>query len=153
MLQGFLQFWCKYFTSSIAVTVIYNYKHPIPLLVCQEVRVHPFISLTPQSLTVFWEWSLISPVQLLSTSVLALWLIGWLIDWLIDNELNCQEKKYINSSQNEGLSSSAIALSFDGFGSISRHSVWVSSDGSFSFHIFFPGFPTLSTWVSRKRLE
>jgi hypothetical protein len=31
-----------------------------------------------------------------------------------------------------------IAVSLDGFGSISWHSVWFSSDGSFSFYIFFP---------------
>jgi hypothetical protein len=51
----------------------------------------------------------------------------------------CCKKKvnFVNSSQNEGLSPSGIALSFDGFGSISWHSVWFSSDGSFSFHIFF----------------
>jgi hypothetical protein len=55
--------------------------------------------------------------------------------------------------KNEGLSPSGIALSFDGFGSISWHSVWFSSDGSFSFHIFSPGFPTFSIWASLKRLN
>jgi hypothetical protein len=30
---------------------------------------------------------------------------------------------FVNSSQNEGLSLSCIALSFDGFGSISWHSI------------------------------
>jgi hypothetical protein len=36
-------------------------------------------------------------------------------------ELNCPRKKvdFTNSSQNKGLSPSGIALSFDGFGSIS----------------------------------
>jgi hypothetical protein len=50
-------------------------------------------------------------------------------------ELNCQEKKvnFVNSSQNKGLSPSGIALSFDGFGSISWHFVWFSSDGSPTF--------------------
>jgi hypothetical protein len=40
-------------------------------------------------------------------------------------ELNCQEKKvhFINSSQNEGVSTSCIALSYDGFGSFSWHSI------------------------------
>jgi hypothetical protein len=34
-------------------------------------------------------------------------------------KLNCQEKvNFVNSSQNEGLSPSGIALSFNGFGSI-----------------------------------
>jgi hypothetical protein len=44
---------------------------------------------------------------------------------------------FINSSQNKGLSPSGIALSFDGFGPISWHSFWFSSDGYFSFQIFF----------------
>ena len=34
------------------------------------------------------------------------------------------EINFINSSRNEGLSPSCIALSFDGFGSISWHSIW-----------------------------
>jgi hypothetical protein len=71
---------------------------------------------------------IIITAQLLSTSVLAL---------QYEYELNCQEKvNFVNSSQKEGLSPSGTALSFDGFGSISWHSVWFSSDGSFSFHIF-----------------
>jgi hypothetical protein len=45
---------------------------------------------------------------------------------------------FIHSTQNEGLSPSCIALSFDGFGSISWHSIWVLSALSY----FFSGFPT-----------
>jgi hypothetical protein len=52
--------------------------------------------------------------------------------------LNCQEKiNFVNSSQNEGLSLPGIALSFHGYSSISRHSIWFSSDGSFSFPLFW----------------
>jgi hypothetical protein len=50
-------------------------------------------------------------------------------------------------SQNEGLSPSWIALSFDGFGSISWHSVvFVRLYHSF-LQLFF-GFPTFSAWAS-----
>jgi hypothetical protein len=60
----------------------------------------------------------------------------------------------MNSSQNKGLSPSRIALSFDGFDSISWHSLWFSSDSSFTvFRVFFFGFPTFSTWASLKRLN
>jgi hypothetical protein len=45
---------------------------------------------------------------------------------------------FINSAQYEGLSPSCIALSFDGFGSISWHSIWVLS----ALSQFFFGFPT-----------
>jgi hypothetical protein len=38
-------------------------------------------------------------------------------------ELSRKKVNFVNSSQNEGLSPSGIALSFDGFGSISWHSV------------------------------
>jgi hypothetical protein len=50
--------------------------------------------------------------------------------------------KFVNSFQNAGLSPSGIhvALSFDGFGSISWHSVWALS----VFTLVF-GFPTFST--------
>jgi hypothetical protein len=60
----------------------------------------------------------VSTAQLLSTSVLAL---------EYEYELNCQEKKinFRNIIQNKGLSPSCIALSFDGFGTISWHSVLV----------------------------
>jgi hypothetical protein len=56
-------------------------------------------------------------------------------------ELNCQEKKvnYVNSSKNEGLSRSDIALSFDGFGSISRHT---------GFHPMAISFFTFVFWIS-----
>ena len=47
---------------------------------------------------------------------------------------------FINSSRNEGLSPSCTALSFDGFGSISWHSIWVF--GSFTLFTIFSGFPT-----------
>jgi hypothetical protein len=78
-------------------------------------------------------------------------------------QLNKTVKKkvnFINSSQNEGLSPSGIALSFDGLSSISWHSVWFSSDGSFSFHFFFffwiSNFFDLSiteeTWVVEMRI-
>jgi hypothetical protein len=53
------------------------------------------------------------------------------MNWTVKKKVN-----FVNSSQNEGLSPSGIALSFDGFGSISWHSVWFLSDSSFSFHIF-----------------
>jgi hypothetical protein len=46
-----------------------------------------------------------------------------------------EESKFINSSQNEGLSPSCIALSFDGFGSISWLSIWFFRP-LYSFHIF-----------------
>jgi hypothetical protein len=84
--------------------------------------------------------------QLLSTSVLAL---------KYEYELNCQGKKvnFINLSENEGLSPSGIALSFDGFGSISWHSVLIFIRRLFhSLHFFF-GFPTFSTCAALKRLE
>jgi hypothetical protein len=42
----------------------------------------------------------------------------------------------MNSSQNEGLSPSCIALSFDGFGSISWHSICFF--GSYTVFTFFP---------------
>jgi hypothetical protein len=45
---------------------------------------------------------------------------------------------FINSTQNEGLSPSCIALSFDGFGSISWHPIWVLS----ALSHFFSRFPT-----------
>jgi cbb3-type cytochrome oxidase subunit 1 len=40
------------------------------------------------------------------------------------NKIVKKKVNFINSSQNEGLSPSCIALSFDGFGSISWHSIW-----------------------------
>jgi hypothetical protein len=46
---------------------------------------------------------------------------------------------FLNSSKNEGLSPSCIALSFDGFGSISRLSVLVFI-GSFTVFTFFLDF-------------
>jgi hypothetical protein len=48
---------------------------------------------------------------------------------------------FINSSQNEGLSPSCKTLSFDGFGSISWHSIWLFWL-LYSFHNFFFRFPT-----------
>jgi hypothetical protein len=69
------------------------------------------------------------------------------------SELSKKRVNIVNSSQNEGLSRSGIALSFDGFSSISWHSVWFSSDGSFRIHIFFSEFPTFSNWASLKGLE
>jgi exonuclease III len=46
-----------------------------------------------------------------------------------DYEFNCKKVNFINSTQNEGLSTPCIALSFDGFVSISWHvySIWVLS--------------------------
>jgi hypothetical protein len=55
-------------------------------------------------------------------------------------ELSRKNVNFVNSSQNEGLSPSGIALSFDGFVSISWHPVWFSSDSSFNFLIFVLGF-------------
>jgi hypothetical protein len=52
------------------------------------------------------------------------------MNWTVKKKVN-----FVNSSQNEGLSPSGIALSFGEFGSILWHSVWFSSDGSFSFRI------------------
>jgi hypothetical protein len=75
------------------------------------------------------------------------------MNWTVKKKGN-----FVNSSQHEGLSFSGIALSFDGFGSISCHSVWFSTDGSFSFHIFFriSNFFDLSiseeTWVVEMRI-
>jgi hypothetical protein len=57
------------------------------------------------------------------------------MNWSVKKEVN-----FVNSSQNEGLSPSGIALSFHGFGSI-HGTVWFSSDGSFSSS----DFPTFST--------
>jgi hypothetical protein len=60
---------------------------------------------------------------------------------------NTVKKKvnFINSSENEGLSPSCIALSFDGFGSISWHTIWVffsalieSSQCFLDFQLFRP---------------
>jgi hypothetical protein len=58
------------------------------------------------------------------------------------------EKKvnFINSTQNKGLSPSRIALSFDGFGSISWHSLWVLSALS-HLALSFNGFGSIS-WHS-----
>jgi hypothetical protein len=53
-----------------------------------------------------------------------------------------KNENFINSSQNEGLSPSYISLSFDGFGSISWHSVLVFRLSN-SFYILI-GFPTFS---------
>jgi hypothetical protein len=60
----------------------------------------------------------------------------------------------MNSSENEGLSPTCIALSFDGFGSISWHSVWFfGSLKVFTFFFLFgSGFQTFSAWTSLKRL-
>jgi hypothetical protein len=71
----------------------------------------------------------LSTAQLLSNLVLAL---NTNMNWTVKEKVN-----FVNSSQNKGLFPSCMALSFDGFGSISWHSVWFKSDGSFSFHIFF----------------
>jgi hypothetical protein len=54
--------------------------------------------------------------------------IKWNVLYLVKHtNMNKTVKKkvnFINSSQNEELSPSCIALSFDGFGSISWHSIW-----------------------------
>jgi hypothetical protein len=57
---------------------------------------------------------------------------------------NSVKEKYFfsNSSQNKGLSPSCIALSFNGFGSISWHSIWFFF-GSYTVFTTFYGFPTL----------
>jgi hypothetical protein len=57
---------------------------------------------------------------------------------------------FINSSQNEGLSPSHIALSFDGFGSISWHNIWLFRF-FYSFHIFFSDFQLF--WPEQHWLE
>jgi hypothetical protein len=57
--------------------------------------------------------------------------------------MNKTVKKKVNviiSSQNDGLSLSCIALSFDGFGSISWHSIWFF--GSYTVFTIVYGFPT-----------
>jgi hypothetical protein len=73
--------------------------------------------------------------QLLSTSVLAL---------KYEYELNCQEKvTFVNSSQNEGLSPSCIALSFDGFGSI------FTAFCLFFWDVFFRVFTVLTFRISK----
>jgi hypothetical protein len=82
-------------------------------------------------------WSLrVSTAQYLSTSVLAL---------KYEYELNCQEKSiFFNSSQNEGLSPSGIALSFDGFGF--HGTLFGFHPTAFGFHVVvFFGFSTFST--------
>jgi hypothetical protein len=56
--------------------------------------------------------------------------------------MNSTVKKKVNfknSIQNEGLSPSCIVLSFDRFGSISWHSIWVLLALS---HFIFSGFPS-----------
>jgi hypothetical protein len=59
---------------------------------------------------------------------------------------------FINSSQNEGLTPSFIAPSFDGFGSISWLFVWFISDLSqFSHYFLISNFFGLSI-TSLKRL-
>jgi hypothetical protein len=58
---------------------------------------------------------------------------------------------FINSSQNDGLSPSCIALSSDGFDSISWHSVWFLLVLSQFSHLF--GFPTFWTWGSLTWLD
>jgi hypothetical protein len=58
------------------------------------------------------------------------------MNWTVKIKVN-----FMNSSQNEGLSPSGIALSFDGFGSISWHSIGVFSGSYTVFTIVF-GFPT-----------
>jgi hypothetical protein len=85
-----------------------------------------------------------STAQLLSTSVLAL---------KYKYKLNCQEKsqfcKFIPKRRIIFLThSSILRLIWFNF-----MALWFSSDSSFSFHYFFFGFPTFSTWASLKRLE
>jgi hypothetical protein len=55
------------------------------------------------------------------------------------------------TSQNEGLSPSFIALSFDGFDSISWHSVWFFFSAHIQFSQCFFGFPTFSARVLSSR--
>ena len=64
---------------------------------------------------------------------------------------------FVNSYQNEGLSPSGIALSFDGFGSISWHSFGVFFRLFYSFHNFsdfnFFGLSTTDeTWLVEMRI-
>jgi hypothetical protein len=57
-------------------------------------------------------------------------------EWI---NMNCTVKRklhFLNSSQNKGLSPSCIALSFDGFGSISWHCLGFFSGSFTAFHIF-----------------
>jgi hypothetical protein len=62
--------------------------------------------------------------------------IGWNIGWILYPSIYDTILNFINSSQNVGLSPSCIALSFDRFGSISWHSIWVFFRLFYSFHNF-----------------
>jgi hypothetical protein len=85
--------------------------------------------------------------------------LGTCFEIQIWNELSREKVNFLNSSQNEGLSPSGIALSFNWFGSISWHSVWFSSNCYFSFHIsfsrisnFFDLSITEENWVIEMRI-
>jgi hypothetical protein len=59
---------------------------------------------------------------------------------------------FINLSQNEGLSPSCRALSFDEFGSILWHNIWLFFFGSYTVFTFFPpDFQLFSVGVPLKR--
>jgi hypothetical protein len=85
--------------------------------------------------------------------VFGFWImIEYLLKNLKMNKTVKEKVNFMNSSQNEGSSPSCIALSFDGFGSMSWHSVWFSRL-FYSFHNLFFGFPIFSAWVPMKRLD
>ena len=69
------------------------------------------------------------------------WVEDWLIDWLFRVLRPAQEYfTYMETSPlpvKGGLSPSCIALSFDGFGSISWQSIWVFSGSLLISHWFF----------------
>jgi hypothetical protein len=74
------------------------------------------------------------------------------MNWTVKKKVN-----FVNSSQNEGLSPSGIALSFDGFGSISWHSGFHPT--ALSVFTFFPRISyffdlsiTEKTWVIEMRI-
>jgi hypothetical protein len=59
-------------------------------------------------------------------------------------QLSRKNTNFINSTQNEGLSPSCTALSFDRFGPISWHSIWVLSTVSY----YFPDFQLLDLSIT-----
>jgi hypothetical protein len=72
------------------------------------------------------------------------------------NKTAMKKVNFINSSQNEGLPPSCIALSYYGFGAISWHSIWMGffSRLLYSFHIsnFFGLSTTEETQVVEMRI-
>jgi hypothetical protein len=68
-------------------------------------------------------------------------------------KLSSKKSKFHKIISKRRISPSCIALSFDGFGSISWHIIWFYRL-FYTFHnFFFFGFPTFSAWVPLRRLN